>query len=143
MSLPAGLPYGTYQLIVSANGIQSAPDTFVYSPTQTKPPAISFSSNVIRFGTQKLGTATAWQQQTVKNIGGSTLTFSSITLTGDSVGSYKFTTTCGSSLAPGAHCLVSEYFKPLHTGARTAAVTFADNTSHTPQKIYLTGTGKK
>jgi hypothetical protein len=35
MSLPAGLPHGTYQLIVSANGIQSAPETFSYLLAQT------------------------------------------------------------------------------------------------------------
>jgi hypothetical protein len=35
MSLPAGLPHGTYQLTVSANGIQSAPETFSYLVAQT------------------------------------------------------------------------------------------------------------
>jgi hypothetical protein len=35
MTLPAGLPHGTYQLTVSANGIQSAPNTFSYLLAQT------------------------------------------------------------------------------------------------------------
>ncbi len=40
MTLPAGLPYGTYQLTVSANGIQSAAKSFSYLQAQT----ITFNS---------------------------------------------------------------------------------------------------
>jgi len=127
----------------AANSPQIVSFTGTGVPASTKPPQISFSDNVIRFGSEEVGDATGWKHQTVKNIGGSTLTFSGITLTGHDTGSFAFETNCGSQLAPGASCMVSENFKPLHSGDRTAAVSFADNTNKTPQRVYLTGKGTK
>ena len=106
-------------------------------------PHVKFSQQVINFPSEKVGKATASMQQTLFNNGTATIHFSSITLTGHNTSSFSFTDNCGKTLAAGAHCTIKETFKPSKTGALTAAVTFTDDAPFDPQKIYLTGTGKK
>jgi hypothetical protein len=138
MSLPAGLPHGTYQLTVSANGIQSAPTTFEYS---LAPPKATLTEDVLSFGSEKVGKSSASKVVTLKNNGGSVLNITSITLEGTNTGSFKSTNTCGSTLAVGAECKFTIYFKPTMKGQRTANVNIVDNASNSPQKIWLKGTG--
>jgi hypothetical protein len=72
----------------------------------------------------------------------STVTFSSITITGANAGDFQQTgTTCGATLAAQANCTISIQFTPTATGARAAALTIADDASNSPQTVNLTGSG--
>jgi len=75
------------------------------------------------------------------NISISPVTISGV-ITGGSDGSeFAQTTTCGSGLAPGANCTVTEVFTPAQKGPRTASITFADDTPGNPQSVALGGIG--
>ena len=134
MTLPAGLPGGTYQLTVSANGIQSAPVTF-------SPVAVSLSANSLTYGLQAVSTQSTSQKVTLTNTGSATLTIGSITVTGPDASSFVFANTCGSTLAAGANCLIHGHFAPVATGALTASIQITDDAPGSPQTISLSGTG--
>jgi hypothetical protein len=50
--------------------------------------------------------------------------------------------TCSTSLAINAKCLISDTFSPSATGERTGAVVVSDSGSGEPQTIELTRTGE-
>jgi fibronectin type 3 domain-containing protein len=68
MTLPAGLPNGTYPLTVAANGISSAPFSFTVSGTVSRPPAPTSLTatgglNVVNLAwTQSTGTGIAYNR---------------------------------------------------------------------------------
>src|SRR5207248_820902 len=72
---------------------------------------------------------------------GSTVTISSIAVTGTNSADFAQTNTCGSSLAAGANCAINVTFNPTASGSRTAAVTVTDSASNSPQAASLSGTG--
>jgi len=104
-------------------------------------PAASLSSTSLWFGVQQLGTTSATQQVTLTNAGSAALSISSIGVTGANLSSFAFPNPCGSTLAPGANCVIQGNFAPTAGGAMTAAITVADNASGSPQTINLTGAG--
>jgi hypothetical protein len=65
----------------------------------------------------------------------------SILLSGANVTDFSLTTTCGSSLAPGANCTASATFTPGAAGARTASLTFTDAAASSSQTVTLSGIG--
>src|SRR5262249_28417409 len=68
------------------------------------------------------------------------LNISSIVLTG--INKIDFTqTSCGSSLSPGASCVISVSFRPTRIGPRRASVSITDSTPGSPQSVALSGTG--
>jgi Protein of unknown function (DUF1573)/Abnormal spindle-like microcephaly-assoc'd, ASPM-SPD-2-Hydin len=75
---------------------------------------------------------------TLTNNGNQTLTLSIGTPSGDFA---KLNSTCGSSLAAGAHCTVDVTFKPTTTGDRTGSLTITDNTFVGQQSVSLKGKG--
>jgi phosphoesterase family protein/centrosomal CEP192-like protein len=104
-------------------------------------PVVSLSPTSLAFPSTTVGTTSAAQAVTLKNSGGSSLTISSISITGTNSGDFKQSNNCGSSVAAGASCAISVTFTPTATGTRTAAVSIADNASGSPQMVGLTGTG--
>ena len=104
-------------------------------------PTLSLSRTSADFGNQPTGTTSASQTITLSNTGGSPLSVTAISLSGSNGGDFAQTNGCGSTLAPGANCVISVTFTPLATGARTAAVTITDNALGTPHTVALTGTG--
>jgi hypothetical protein len=96
----------------------------------------------LSFGTLGVGLTSAVKTVTLKNVGTTALTITSIAITGAEAGDFlKTATSCGSSLAAAASCTVSVTFKPTTTGARSANLTFTDNASGSPQQVLLSGTG--
>lgn len=98
--------------------------------------------SVISFGPQLLNTASGAQTATLTNNGATSLTITSITPSGDFAVAITGTT-CSTStpVAVGASCAIAVTFTPTATGARSGAVTIADNATNTPQVVTLTGTG--
>jgi hypothetical protein len=105
------------------------------------PPLASLSATSIPFGYQQVGTTNALDQVTLTNTGGAVMSIASIVVTGANASSFEFLNTCGSSLAPGANCLIYGHFTPTAEGPLTAVVTITDNASGSPQTVTLTGTG--
>ena len=104
-------------------------------------PAASLSPTSLAFGNQTVGTSSASQSVTLTNNGPGTLSGISIAFTGTNSGDFAQTNTCGSPLAANATCTISVTFTPAVAGARSAALSVADNASGSPQTVSLTGTG--
>jgi hypothetical protein len=94
------------------------------------PPSLSFPDTVV-------GQSSSAMAVTMTNTGHATLTISHISISGD----FSETNTCGSSLSAGQNCSISVIFTPTALGARSGAVTIADNASNSPQMVPLSGTG--
>jgi hypothetical protein len=93
------------------------------------------------FGAQLVGTPSTPQTVTMTNISISPVTISSVTTSGITGSEFVQTTTCGSGLAPGANCTVTEVFTPAQIGPRAASLTFTDDTPGSPQSFPLDGIG--
>jgi hypothetical protein len=100
---------------------------------------ISISPTLLTFASQNVGTTSAAQAVTVSNIGGVTVTFTSIVTSGDFAGATL--AQCPSIAVEAAPCVFSITFTPTATGTRTGTITFTDNATGSPQTVTLTGTG--
>ena len=130
----AGARNGTLTVTDNAS---PATQTVSLTGTGTGGPAVSLSPTSLTFASQAVGTRSSSQAVTLQNTGTSTLTISSIAVSGD----FSQTNTCGSSVAAGASCSIAVTFKPLATGTRTGTLTVADNASPATQTVSLTGMG--
>jgi hypothetical protein len=81
------------------------------------------------------------QTVTLTNTGSATLSITSVTVTGTNASDFTESDTCGNSVATGANCRIAVMFTPAASGARTAALSIADNASGSPQTVSLSGTG--
>lgn len=134
----------------TASGAASAALTFTSNaagPLQSVPLTgtglganLSLSQTGLAFGNQKPNTASAAQLVTITNTGNLGLAFSG-TITGTNSNLFTKWSNCAGPLAPGASCTVTVVFKPTAMGAATAALTFTDNASNSPQSVNLTGAG--
>jgi uncharacterized repeat protein (TIGR03803 family) len=95
----------------------------------------------LSFGSVKVGTTSAAKTVTLKNVGTTAITITSIRISGTDPGDYGETETCGSSLAASASCTISVSFKPTTTGTRSATLKVTDNAAGSPQQVSLSGTG--
>ncbi|HYM79487.1 MAG TPA: choice-of-anchor D domain-containing protein [Candidatus Dormibacteraeota bacterium] len=91
----------------------------------------------LSFGNQVVGIASAAKAVTLTNNLPTSLTVSSITISGD----YGQTNNCGTSVAAGASCTISVTLTPTTTGSRTGTLTVTDSANNSPQTVSLTGTG--
>jgi hypothetical protein len=99
---------------------------------------VSFSPTTpLNFPFQLLGTTSAPQTVTLTNKGTTALNISSMRATGD----FSMASTCGSSVAAGAHCSISVTFSPQTTGPKIGNLTIVDSASTKPQIIELKGAG--
>ena len=123
----------------AADSPQAVPVTGTGAAANT--PAVTFAPTSLTFASQALNTTSAAQTITLTNTGTAVLTISSVTVTGTNTGDFAQTNACPASLAANANCTISVTFRPTATGARTAAVSVADNATGSPQSVPLTGTG--
>jgi hypothetical protein len=70
-----------------------------------------------------------------------TLSISSIGLSGADKGDFSFKSGCKSTLAAGAHCSITVTFKPTVGGIRTANLVISDNAPGGSQVVSLSGEG--
>jgi hypothetical protein len=100
---------------------------------------VTFSPTTpINFPDQLVGATSTPQTVKLANSGTNTLTISSITASSTE---FHMTSTCGSSLAPGAHCKITTAFQPQAKGGYTGTISLRDNASSKPQVIELAGVG--
>jgi hypothetical protein len=134
----------------STTGARSANLTFTDgasgSPQQVPVNGIGTAAEItprsLSFGTLAVGVTSTAKMMTLKNVGTTAITITSIAVTGAEAGDFPETgTTCGASLAASASCTITVTFKPTATGARSATLTFTDSASGSPQKLPLSGIG--
>src|SRR5581483_9218849 len=99
---------------------------------------VVLSANPLRFGTQTVGTTSPVMSSNLTNTGSTPLTISSILVGGVD---YAKGTTCTTTLAPGANCIISAKFTPTATGTRYGTITVTDSDGSSPQVLSLTGVG--
>jgi len=98
---------------------------------------VSFSPiTPLSFPAQRVGTTSTSQSVTLTNTATTTLNISSITETSSQ---FNMTTTCGSSVAPGANCTFTVSFQPQSKGGHSGIISIRDSASTKPQVIELTG----
>ncbi len=109
-----------------------------YALGQNGPIAVVVPTSV-NFGQVLVGQTSPQQRITLKNIGNSELTVSSIAISGNFALPKN---TCGNGVKPGTHCNVYVTFTPNALETETGSLTFTDNGSNgTTQTVSLTGTG--
>jgi hypothetical protein len=139
---PAAAANYTATLSVADNAAGS-PQTAALSGTGVAPaaPVASLSPASLTFAGTVTGTTTAAQTLTLSNTGGAELTISGVTVGGTNPVDFAETTTCGTTLAAGAHCTIAVTFTPASLGNFTATISVADNAADSPQTSTLAGTG--
>jgi Abnormal spindle-like microcephaly-assoc'd, ASPM-SPD-2-Hydin len=121
------VPIVTSDVTVTATFGQSAPGTILISPL-TMP-----------FGFEGLGSTSSPETLIVSNTGNTTVTFTSIAMSGDFAGATL--SQCPSIAAGSAACTFHITFTPTAAGVRNGTITFTDNATGSPQTVTLTGTG--
>jgi hypothetical protein len=95
----------------------------------------------LTFGQQAIGTTSSPQSVSLTNVGNTTLTLSSVGITGADASDFAQTNTCSTgALSPNASCQINVTFAPTGYGNRSAAVRVSDNAPGSPHLITLTGT---
>ena len=115
-----------------------SPQTVLLSGTGT---TAKLSPASLSFGTVAIGVTSAAKTVTLTNVGTTSLTITSVGITGTNAGDFAQIHSCGSSLASSASCTISVTFKPTASGTRSATLSVTDNASGSPQSVPLSGTG--
>jgi hypothetical protein len=102
---------------------------------------VSLSATTVTFGIQEIGTISPSQDVTLTNTGTTALFISGVSVTGPNATSFAFASSCGTTVAPGANCLLHGHFAPVAAGALTATFNVTDTATGSPQTITLNGTG--
>jgi len=83
----------------------------------------------------------ASQSVGLSNLGNITMSLTSLTIAGDSTGSFSQTNTCTAVLTPSASCQVTLFFTPTTSGVLGATLQVVDNAPGSPQSVTLSGVG--
>jgi hypothetical protein len=75
----------------------------------------------------------------VTNSGTSTITVSTVTVTGADAADFSAPNNCVPAIAAGKTCTINLSFNPTGGGTRTAAIQIADNAPNSPQSIAVSG----
>jgi hypothetical protein len=103
------------------------------------PLSLTFSASSLSFGLLQIGLSSSPQTVTVTNVSSHSVTFSSITSSGD----YPESNTCPTTLTASQNCTITVTFTPTASGTRNGAITLKDNSpGSSSQTISLTGTGE-
>jgi len=86
--------------------------------------------------TGQAGSTSAAQTIQLTNTGTAAVSISSVSATNN----FAASSACGSSVAPGASCLISVTFVPTSTGSLTGTLSINDNATGSPQTVGLSGT---
>jgi dienelactone hydrolase len=106
--------------------------------------AVEFNPTSLAFHCHNVPTNTCPpppQTTTLTNTGSTTLSISSITITGSTT--FSQTNTCSSSVVAKGSCTITVTFKSSSRGTFSGAVSVSDNGGGSPQKMSLSGTESK
>ncbi len=106
-------------------------------------PGVAFGPGALTFGAQNVG-ASSTQTLALIAAGSQPLTITDIAFAGTDCTDFTQTNTCGAlpaTLPGGSQCVFTVTFSPKAGGARTAALTIADNAANSPQSAEVRGGG--
>jgi hypothetical protein len=118
-----------------------SPQSATLSGTGTSAPIATFAPTSLTFASQGVGIQSAGQTVMLTNTGNAILNIAGISITGTNLADFTQTNTCLATLAASASCTFTVKFTPGATGARSAALTVADDAAGSPQAVPLMGTG--
>jgi len=95
----------------------------------------------VSLGSQSVGIQSGSKTITLTNVGGASVTVSSVSSSISAEFPIVSQNCTGSAIAVGGNCKVSVAFKPGVVGARSATLTVNSNGTGSPQAIALSGTG--
>ena len=127
-------------LTITDNDYFGVQQTVALSGTGAIGPQLRLTPSTFNFGNQALNTTSAAQTLTVTNSGDTVITFpaNAFRVSTDFI---LQDTTCGSTLALGASCLVNLQFKPSISFYDPGTLLITDNASGNPQPVALVGSG--
>ena len=102
-------------------------------------PSLSISPPSASFGTATMGIASNAVPIVVTNAGTSTVTVSSVTVTGADAADFSAPNNCVPAIAAGKSCTINLSFNPTAGGTRTATLKISDNAPNSPQSIAVSG----
>lgn len=134
-----GTRTGSLTFTDNSNGVAGSTQTIGLSGTSVPngDGTISLFPSKLSLGYQEINTTSTSKPFLIRNTGSGPFTFISVAASGD----FAASSSCPSSLNPGASCEVNVTFTPNGLGTRAGIVTVAANASNSPQTITLTGTG--
>jgi Bacterial Ig-like domain (group 3)/Beta-propeller repeat/Transmembrane protein 131-like N-terminal len=113
-------------------------DAFV-AKISAEPSDITLFPLHLDFRNQPTGVASNPQVSVLNNTGSTSLTITSISVTGTNSGDFAQTNNCGASLQPATSCSITVTFTPTAIGNRSAVVKIVDSAPR--QWVSLTGLG--
>lgn len=131
---------GSRTATLSPDSAAPAPHSIALSGTGVPgTPKLQLNPASLTFDGTSVGTTAAQQTVTISNTGTGPVTGLALSLTGTNTADFGGTYNCGATLAAGATCSTSLYFRPTSAGSKSAAVSFS-STGTTPLLLPLTGT---
>ena len=141
-------PLGAGQRTANITIMDDAPDspqsvqltgTGAAAPPGT--PIVKLAPSNVSFGAVTQGAVVPAQLIALTNSGTGPLHIASVTLVGANSSDFRLTNNCAAAAyAAGTSCTLGVSISPVATGARTASVTIADDSSNSPQSIALSAT---
>ncbi|HXJ95413.1 MAG TPA: choice-of-anchor D domain-containing protein [Terriglobia bacterium] len=122
-----------------ADNSASSPQTVSLSGTGTQ---VTLTPATLSFGSVTVGQESAPQTVTLMNSGSTTVTISSIEISGANADDFTESTTCKSRLQASASCTVTITFDPVVAGPASGTLSISDSGGASPQTVSLSGTGQ-
>jgi hypothetical protein len=119
------------------NDMYGKPQTVGLTGTGVAPAGVSALPRSVDFGGYGVSASTPPQSVTITDNGGVPLNDLSFAISGD----FAFTSSCGSSVAPGGACTVQVVFTPTQSGPRMGGLTISSSSLSAPFQIALSGNG--
>jgi Abnormal spindle-like microcephaly-assoc'd, ASPM-SPD-2-Hydin/PQQ-like domain len=120
----------------------NTPQTVTLSGLGTIANSVSASPSSLSYPSTPVGTSSASQSAQLTNGLSSTVTISSVAISGTNAADFTVSSkTCGTSLGANSACSATIVFKPTAAGTRTANLSFTDSATNSPQTVSLSGVG--
>jgi cardiolipin synthase len=130
----------TVTLLDNAGGVANSTQTVTLTGTGAAAQA-TLSPASLTFAATAIGASATAQTVTLTNPGNATLSGIALSVTGAPAGTFPFTSTCGTTLAPAAFCTISVGFTPGTSGTFTGSLKVTDSAGNSPQTVLLFGGG--
>jgi len=119
-----------------ADHAAGSPQSIILSGTGVQN-SVSLLPSTLSFPAQLAGTVSPQQTVTLTNTGGTTVTISSVAVTGV----FQQTNNCPASLGVGTACQIRVVFAPTSAVKSTGTLSVTDSAPSSPQTVVLSGTG--
>jgi len=141
---------GAQPVCASCSQTPAMADAFLVAITETATagPIVKFNANQLNFGNQLVGTPNPPQVAVIENAGTVPLSISGEAIVGVNASDFSISDSqCPASpgapatLQPTATCSITVAFSPSLGGNESAALSFTDNATGSPQSVNLVGKG--